>query len=135
MPDKLEFDWSSAEVTDGTLVVALSGKTRKKWREAFERATALLSHGSWHARLSQKNRAVKVEPVRPGEEERVRQFLEGAVLEANRTIVAEEELFDDSPSDSEGEDPQPSRDDEMTQRFRSFAPGSSASNAAGASFS
>lgn len=118
MTEKVELDWSSADVTDGTLTVALSDSPPKKWREAFERATALLSHGNWHTRLGRKNHAVKVDPVRLGEEERVRQFLEGALLEANRTIVAEDELFEES--EAEAEDPETSADKEMTDRFRAF---------------
>lgn len=121
MAEKVQLDWSSADVSDGTLIVALSDSPPKKWREAFERATALLSHGNWHTRLNRKNHAVKVDPVQLGEEERVRQFLEGALLEANRTIVAEDELFEDSGTDGEADEPEVSADREMTERFRSFA--------------
>lgn len=120
MSDRVELDWSSAEVTDGTLVVALSRKAPKKWREGFERAAALLSHGQWHTRLSQKPPAIKLDPVRVGEEERVRQFLEGALLEANRAIVAEGELFEPERGDNEGDDSEPQADAQLTQRFRSF---------------
>ena len=119
MTERVKLDWSSAEVNDGTLVVALSGKTPKKWREAFERATALLSHGNWHTRLSQKATAIKLDPVRLGEEERVRQFLEGALLEANHTIVSDEELFEDDAD--EGDEQEPSTDSQLTATFRGFA--------------
>lgn len=117
--EKVQLDWSSAEVSDGTLVVALNGKPPKKWREAFERATALLSHGNWSTRLNKDKSAVRLDPVNLGEEERVRQFLEGALLEANRTILTEEELYEDS--DASGETQETSTDEEMTQRFRGFA--------------
>ena len=120
MSDRVELDWSSAEVTDGTLVVALTRRAPKKWREAFERAAALLSLGNWHTRLTQKASAIRLDPVRLGEEERVRQFLEGALLEANRTIVAEGELFDPEPDEGEA-DSQPSADVQLTQTFKAFA--------------
>jgi hypothetical protein len=121
MTEKVELDWSSADVTDGTLDVALRGKTPKKWREAFERATALLSHGNWNARLNQRKGAVRLDPVSLGEEERVRQFLEGALLEANRVIVSEDELFDNADDGGDGEEPEISEDEELTARFRAFA--------------
>jgi hypothetical protein len=121
MPDKVEFEWSSAEVTDGTLVVTLSAKPPKKWRDAFERAAALLSHGDWSVALTQRTAAVTLDPVRRGEEERVRQFLEGALLEANHTILAEDELFEDANGDSQHVEREASADDELTQRFRTFA--------------
>jgi hypothetical protein len=120
MAEKVELDWSSADVTDGTLDVALSSRPPKKWRDAFERATALLSHGNWNTRLNQRKAAVRLDPVTLGSEERVRQFLEGALLEANRVIVSEDELFD-SNGESESDEPETSADDEMTQRFRAFA--------------
>lgn len=120
MSDRVELDWSSAEVTDGTLVVSLSRKAPKKWREAFERAAALLSHGNWHTRLSQKPSGIKLDPVRLGDEERVRQFLEGALLEANRTVVEAAELFEPEP-DEQDAGSEPSEDAQLTQRFRSFA--------------
>jgi hypothetical protein len=121
MAEKVLLDWSSADVTDGTLDVALSGKTPKKWREAFERATALLSHGKWNTRLSPRKGSVRLDPVSLGEEDRVRQFLEGALLEANRVLVSEEELFEDADDGGDGEDSEPSEDEQLTQRFRAFA--------------
>lgn len=121
MTEKVELDWSSADVTDGTLDVALRGKTPKKWREAFERAAALLSHGNWNTRLNQRKGGVRLDPVSLGQEERVRQFLEGALLEANRVIVSESELFDDAGQGDDGEEPETSEDEELTARFRAFA--------------
>jgi hypothetical protein len=121
MTDKLELDWTSAEVSDGTLVVALTAKPPKKWREAFERATALLSHGNWSTRLTQRNAAVRLDPVELGEEERVRQFLEGALLEANRTIASEDELFAAGEDADDADEPEAAEDEQLTQKFRSFA--------------
>jgi hypothetical protein len=121
MSERVQLDWSSADVTDATLVVALSDRPPKKWRDAFERATALLSHGKWTTRLSRRNSAVRLDPVAPGEEERVLQFLEGALLEANRTILSEEELFDESEDGDGSEEADTSVDEELTARFRAFA--------------
>jgi hypothetical protein len=120
MAEKVELDWSSADVTDGTLDVALNSRPPKKWRDAFARATALLSHGNWNTRLTQRNAAVRLDPVSLGEEDRVRQFLEGALLEANRVIVSEDELFDHT-DDGEADETETSADQELTQRFRAFS--------------
>lgn len=121
MPDKVELDWASADVTDGTLVVTLSARPPKKWHDAFERAAALLSHGDWRVALNRRSATVRLEPARPGEEERVRQFLEGALLEANHTILAEDALFEDLHGDAEADAREASTDDQMTQTFRTFA--------------
>lgn len=121
MTEKVELAWSSADVTDGTLVVALSVTPPKKWRDAFERAAALLSHGNWTARLNRRTGAVRIDPVELGQEERVRQFLEGALLESNRTIISEDELFEGAHGQDEFDESEPSVDEELTQRFRAFA--------------
>lgn len=120
MAEKVALDWSSADVNDGTLHVTLQGKTPRKWREAFERAAALLSHGNWNTRLTPRNGAVRLDPVRLGDEERIRQFLEGALLEANRVLVSERELFEE-PDEGEGDEQDASEDEELTARFRAFA--------------
>lgn len=121
MTERVQLEWSSADVTDGTLVVALSTKPPKKWREAFERATALLSHGNWSTRLSKRNSAVRLDPVALGEEERVLQFLEGALLEANRTILSEDELFDHAEDGDDAAEAETSVDEQLTAAFRGFA--------------
>jgi hypothetical protein len=127
--EQLKLDWSTAEVSDGKLTVALSGKPPKKWRDAFERTAALLS-GHWDASLNSKKGSVQIVSVQPGDEERVRQFAEGVVLEANTTLVSEQELFDTaSAADDDDDDeqqpepdaPEPSRDERVTDRFREFA--------------
>ncbi len=123
MSEKVRLDWSSADVTDGTLVVALDHRPPKKWREAFVRATALLSHGNWTTRLGKRETVVRLDPVALGEEERVLQFLEGALLEANRTILTEGELFEDDKAADDPEQPEVSVDEQLTQRFRAFAAG------------
>jgi hypothetical protein len=124
MAEQLRLDWSTAVVSDGKLTVGFSAKPPKKWRETFALTTALLSQGQWDATLNSRNGTVQVATVEAGDEERVRQFLEGAVLEANSTLVSEDELFADGTDDDDGgEDApaEPSRDEELTERFRAFA--------------
>jgi hypothetical protein len=123
--EQLQLDWSTAEVSDGKLTVGLSGKSPKKWRDAFERTAALLGAGTWEVTLNSKKGSVRVASVQPGDAERVRHFLEGVVLEANTTLVSEQELFGSPPvEDDEPEPhsdaPEPSRDEELTDRFREF---------------
>ncbi len=128
MTEQLKLDWSTAEVSDGELTVGLSDKPPKEWREVFERTAALLGAGNWEVTLKPKKGSVQVASVSPGDEERVRQFIEGAVLEANATLVSEQELFEgDSTDDEDDHETEPdtaasevSRDDELTDHFRAF---------------
>jgi hypothetical protein len=122
--EPLQLDWSTAEVSDGTLSVGLTGKPPKKWRETFERTAVLLSSDRWAVTLNSKKGSVQVAAVDAGDEDRVRQFLEGAVLEANTTLVSEDELFDTQPAEDEedeADDPGRSPDEEQTGRFREYA--------------
>lgn len=130
MTEQLKLDWETAEVSDGSLTVGLSDKPPKEWRNAFETTATLLNNGSWTVALDAKNRSVQVTPVEQGDEERVREFIEGAVLQANSTLVSEPELFGlESPQDeedaedatSESHASESSRDEELTERFRAFA--------------
>ena len=76
MSEEVKLDWSSAEVQDGTLTVALEGKLEKGWKNAFARTTALLNGGAWDE-VKLKKGKVLVGAISPGDEDRVRQFLEG----------------------------------------------------------
>jgi hypothetical protein len=117
----IQLDWSTAEVSDGKLKVNFSDKAPKKWRDAFARTATLLSRDTWE--LDEiKPGQVRLSPIRPGDEERVKHFLESAVLEANTTLVGEEELFapeDSDETEADGADPSP--DEVMTARFKAFA--------------
>lgn len=69
---------------------------------------------------------MQVASVQPGDEERVRQFVEGVVLEANTTLVGEDELYGSQPANDDDHEPdsepsQPSRDEQLTSSFRDFA--------------
>jgi hypothetical protein len=126
MTEQLELDWSTAEVTDGELTVGLSAKPPKQWRDAFERTAALLGAGNWEVTLRPKKGSVQIASVQLGDEERVRQFVEGVILEANATLVGEDELWDSQRADDddrepESDPPEPSRDEQLTDRFREFA--------------
>jgi hypothetical protein len=123
MTEQLNLDWSTAEVSDGELTIGLTGKPPKEWRDTFERTAALLGAGNWEVTLRPKKGSVQIASVQPGEEERVRQFVEGAVLEANRALVSEQELYQGQPADDDDalDSDAPSRDEELTGRFRAFA--------------
>ena len=127
MTEQPKLDWTTAEVSDGELTVRLRAKLPKRWRATFERTATLLNSGSWDVSLNARNHSVRVASVQSGDEERVRQFLEGAVLEANSTLVSERELFEVGPADDEDEPTsdtetaERSRDEELTAQFRGFA--------------
>jgi hypothetical protein len=113
--EQVQLDWSTAEVSDGRLNVGLSDKPPKEWRNAFERTVTLLGARKWDVTLDTKKGSVQVASVQGGDEERVRQLLEGAALEANATLVSEQELFDGEPVDDdeqepESDGPEPSRE-------------------------
>ena len=124
--EQLQLDWSTADVSDGKLTVGLSAKPQKEWRAVFETTATLLGAGTWEVSLNSKKASVQVASVRAGDEDRVRQFLEGAVLEANSKFVSEQELFDSMPVDEDEQEedsdgPEPAGDEELTGRFREFA--------------
>jgi hypothetical protein len=124
MTEQPKLDWSTAEVSDGELTIGLTAKPPKEWRDTFERTAVLLGAGNWEVTLRPKKGSVEIASVRPGDEERVRQFVEGVVLEANRTLVSEQELYEGQPADDDDDEPDsdaPSRDEELTGRFRAFA--------------
>jgi hypothetical protein len=124
---EVKLDWSSAEVHDGKLTIALDGKPQKDWKRAFERTTRLLSRGKWEEVTLKKGR-VSLRPIAPGEEDRVRHFLESALLQANSAVGAADEGDAERGEDAEGgkeEAREHTEDQEMTDRLRSFAEGAS----------
>lgn len=120
-----QLDWSSAEVRDGTLAVALDGERSDAWTASFERTATLLNHGNWSDVKLGKHK-VRIEPVVAGEEERVRHFLESVVLQANTDAGFDAEAGQEEPvaeqdeAREQGED-EVRADEQMTERFRSFA--------------
>lgn len=122
----LQLDWSSAEVSQGKLTVALDGKPTDEWRGSFERTVKLLDRGTWPGiELSKRN--ITVEEVEPGSEERLRFFLESAVQEANGEQASDEQEDEDRGSDEDepddGGETERDPDREMADRFRSFGSG------------
>ncbi len=124
--EEVKLDWSSAEVRDGKLAIGLEGKVQKGWKDAFERTTRLLNRGRWEE-VTIKSGKVLLRPISPGEEDRVRHFLESVVLQANSAIETQDESNPEGSEATENPEEQeasePSEDQEMTERLRSFAKG------------
>lgn len=124
MSEQVRLDWSTAEVQDGTLTVALEGKLEKGWKNAFARTTALLNGGACDE-VKLKKGKVLVRVISPGDEDRVRQFLEGVVLQANSDVANPDEANGDQIADpddaSEDDANRTPEDQEMTERLRAFA--------------
>ena len=133
MAELLKLDWSTAAVAGDTLTVKLAAEPPEQWREAFEGTAVLLDSRHWKVAIS-KQGAIKVAGIGAGDEDDVRQFLEGSVLQANSTLTDEDELFGREPAEHD-EDPDESdeseaatdpTDDDLTERFRSFSAGDDA---------
>ena len=103
-------DWASAEVSEGTLAVALTDKPSKEWRE---RVTAVAERLGRDGVEVKKERLV-VPGVTPGSEAEVRHLLESAVLQADADLGEED-------SDEGHGDTRSDADREMTEAFRAFA--------------
>jgi hypothetical protein len=115
-----KIDWSTAEVSDGKLVVAVDGELPKGYGRSFASTAHLLGNGAL-ADATLKKGTIRV-AVAEGEEEKLRHFLESVVQQAN----ADHKLTDDE--DDESDEDEAAEDDlfrgpdaEMTERFRAFA--------------
>jgi hypothetical protein len=125
-------DWGSAAVADGELVVGIDGELPKGWKASFEATAQLLSHGGWKPAKVKKG-SVHVGGVSPGDEDRLRHFLESAIQQANADSLEQDDDADDDADDEDAADPEsesetssesePDPDAEMTARFRSFSGG------------
>jgi hypothetical protein len=123
--DEPRLDWSTAEVADGRLTVALEGDPPKGWKHSFETVARLLSHGE-EPSVTLKKGEVRVDGLRPGDEEKVRHLLESVVQQANadhRPPEQEQRDEDDEDGDKVPLEQigQSGPDAEMADRFRSFA--------------
>ncbi len=122
-----KLDWSTAEVRDAQLTVALEGEPPRGWKDTFE-ATARLLGGSGWDDVQLKKHNVHVSGVSPGSEDKLRHFLESVVQQANADHHLGEEQSQEGESsdeDTEGsndasKESEESPDAEMTERFRSF---------------
>lgn len=121
MTEQTQLDWSTAQVHDGSLTVTLDRTPPKEWIARFKTTVRLLNRGSWE-KVELKKGEISVKTITAGDEDRLRHFLESAVLEANGALAP-----DESDSDTKDDDDAPSREDgpdaEMTERFRAFASG------------
>ena len=114
----VRLDWSSAEVRDGKLEVALRGELPTGWKAGFVRTVALL-HGDEWGKVKLKKDRIRVHHVSEGDEDRLRHFLESVVLQANAAAEpAEAEAHKDGAAD---DDDSSNLNTAMTERFRSFA--------------
>lgn len=113
-------DWSSAKVRKGELTVQVVGDPPKGWKDSFNSTAALLG-GRDRGVVELRKRTAHVHGISPGDEERIRHLLESAIQQANagHDVTGEDEEHEQA--DEAGEDGEPSVDDEMTERFRSFA--------------
>ena len=109
-----KLNWSSAEVKDAELAVALDGDLPKGWKQSFRTTVRLLGGGEW-GQVVLKKRTVHVRDVAPGTEDKLRHYLESVVEQANSSHPAEED--ESEAADRTGNGP----DAEMTDEFRSFA--------------
>jgi hypothetical protein len=114
----VKLNWSSATVTDGKLTVELDGDRPRGWKKSFEKTVRLLGAGGNWGEVRVKKGQIHLSRLTPGDEEKVRHFLDSIVTQANAAHPASE-------SDSDATDRQPpdesGPDAEMTKQFRAFA--------------
>lgn len=116
MAGEPQLEWNAAQVSDGTLIVEITGEFDDEWEQTFVRTLALLSSaGTWGAVAFKKGK-VTLDEVREGSEDNVRFALDGAVQEANAHHADDDESDEDSGEDDEPEGDE--TDQRMTDRFR-----------------
>src|SRR2546423_8778678 len=110
-------DWGQAEVKDGKLTVSVAGEPPNGWKDTIEKTAALLGSGDWDT-VRMKKQTVTVEGVRPGNEDKLRHFLESVVQQANATHEpeAEDQGSEDEDGGAKTEEPDGAgkEDSEMT---------------------
>lgn len=122
----VRLDWSTAEVEDSNLTVAVDGDPSKAWKGTFETTVRLLGRGDWGEVRLRKGK-VHVGDVAAGSEEKLRHHLEAIVAQANAHQQAGGDDDPPPPDDADTDEPQDDGPDaEMTARFRSFGEGDSA---------
>jgi hypothetical protein len=129
MSDKRrEIDWSSAEVHEGNVIVALTGKSSKAWSESFDGVLRLLGHGTggW-GEIAHDKKTIKVQALQAKAEGDLRHFLEAVVVQVNAELA---EPASESEQ-AEPADPQEIEDQEMTATLRSFGEPQGAESDAG----
>lgn len=116
----VRLDWSTANVEDSDLTVALEGKVSKAWKGRFKKTIRLLGHGDWGDVRLRKGK-VRVSDVAPGNEEKLRHHLEAVVVQANAHDRANDGADPPDPAAETDERRDRGPDAEMTASFRSFA--------------
>jgi hypothetical protein len=115
-------DWGTAAVADGELAVSIDGELPSGWKRAFEATAKLLDHGEWQT-VKLKKQGLRVGGVSPGDEDKLRHFLESVMQQANADCRSEADEPDEEER-TEGEETgegASGTDSDMTERFRSFA--------------
>ncbi len=115
---EVSLNWSSATVTDGKLTVELAGERPRGWKKSFEKTVKLLGAGGNWDEVRVKKGQVELTSLTPGDEEKVRHFLDSVVTQANAAHRASEPESD-APGPQSPDESGP--DAEMTARFRAFA--------------
>jgi hypothetical protein len=117
-PVRRQIDWGTADVHDGSLTIALTGRSSKVWRTRFEQVHGLLEHSErdWGA-VGVTRTAIEVDGVREGAEESLRHFLESLVLQVNAEIEPGDAQADEAGAENE----QLASDRKMAATFRAFA--------------
>jgi hypothetical protein len=127
-----KLNWSTAKVEHSKLTVEVDGELPSGWKDSFETVARLLAGSNdWGEVTLKKDKAVCVSDVSGGSEERLRHFLESVVAQANADHAPDEsEAEQPDEGDEEHQDGGEKRDeardesgsdDEMSERFRSFA--------------
>jgi hypothetical protein len=115
---EVSLNWSSAKVTDGRLTVELAGDRPRGWKKSFEKTARLLGAGGNWDKVEVKKGQVHLSRVTPGDEEKVRHFLDSVVTQANAAHRPSEPGSDATDRQSPDES---GPDAEMTKQFRAFA--------------
>ncbi len=111
----VRLNWAEAGVDGAELTVPLEGEVGAGWKRSFEKTVRLLGTGDW-GDVKLKKQAVRVAGLSPGDEDKLRHYLEGVVEQANAARRAAEAR----PTHSRGTSRE-GPDAEMTERFRAFA--------------
>jgi hypothetical protein len=120
-------DWSTAEVKDSKLTVQVDGDLPDGWQDTFNTTVKLLGGGAW-GEIKLDEQKAEVSDLTPGDEEKIKHFLESVVQQANATHHSDEDEErgegDDDGEDQEDEEEseqESDEDKEMADRFQSFA--------------
>lgn len=120
-PEPRNIYWGTAEIEEGTLTVALTGASSKRWKQRFESVLALLetSHSHWgEVRITRKG--IQVAEVGQGTETELRHFLESIVLQVNSELPPPQRPTQGA-EDEAHVDEAAHVDRQMTVAFRGFA--------------